>query len=62
MQKYVWAIIGLILAAGFLTPVSFGEVGDERFYGGSYDGYTSCIKTNTSIQMAIPSGIVIYIR
>lgn len=56
MRRRLFFIGGLALFVGMLAGACFGAAGDERFLGGSFDGYDLCTKTNTTIRSGLPSG------
>ena len=51
----------IMLAVALVSKTVWGDYGDDRFKGGSYDGYTECITTGVGIPPPPPSGTVIII-
>lgn len=53
---------GLIAVIGLMAGACWGADGDERFSGGSYDGYDVSTDTDTTIQSGLPAGTIFMIR
>ena len=58
MQRSHIVLGVLALFIGIIAGVCSGIEGDERFLGGSYDGYDVGAATNTTLQSALPRGTV----
>ncbi len=52
----------LCAIAGLLTAVTILAAGEERFFGGGFDGYSRTSKAGMKISDGIPSGTVLSFR
>lgn len=62
MKRRLFFLGGLALLIAIVAGVCFGGAEDNRFKGGSYDGYDSCTTTNITIESGIlPAGMIVKI-
>lgn len=63
MKQSMFFLLGIVLMIGMLAVACFGDAYEnDRFKGGSYDGYNLSSKTNIMIQAGLPSGAMLLIR
>ena len=59
MKRRLCFLGGLALLTAIVAGVCFGGTEDDRFKGGTYDGYNVCTTTNTTILSGVvPSGAI----